>query len=137
MDVMLIRMNTIRPSMGSISLLAKLKNRNQMRKNVIILHLLVVRGKTVFLHFKLEVVIPPYNGWGDEDDISFAYRLIPTAPKKDYYKWMDSQGNLRYYAKLKTMIPEDIERRFIITFYLHDDTLLIYEPEQRNSGKHY
>jgi len=81
------------------------------------------------------LIIPPYNGFGDEEDsLGYVYRLMPIAPKKDYFKWMDNQICLRYYAKLNTKAPEDIDRRFIISFFLYDDGLLVYEPEQRNSG---
>jgi len=31
-------------------------------------------------------------------------------------------------------VPEDLERRFIISFYLADDTISIFEPAQKNSG---
>ena len=31
-------------------------------------------------------------------------------------------------------MPEDIDRRFIISFYLADDTISIFEPAQKNSG---
>jgi len=41
---------------------------------------------------------------------------------------------LRYTARLNTTIPEDIERRFIISYYLADNTVSIYEPFKRNSG---
>ena len=80
-------------------------------------------------------MIPPHNGFGDEEDsLGYVYRLIPKPPKKDYFKWMDNQIYLRFQAKLNTIKPEDIDRRFIITFFLHDDNVLVYEPSQRNSG---
>jgi len=87
-------------------------------------------------HFeKTEMVIPPYNGFGDEEDsLGYVYRLEPIPPKKDYFKWMDNQQYLRFKGKFNTKKPEDIRREFIITFFLHDDTVLIYEPVQRNSG---
>eukprot|EP01017_Pseudomicrothorax_dubius_P031185 TRINITY_DN3956_c0_g1_i1.p1 TRINITY_DN3956_c0_g1~~TRINITY_DN3956_c0_g1_i1.p1 ORF type:complete len:141 (+),score=32.87 TRINITY_DN3956_c0_g1_i1:435-857(+) len=81
------------------------------------------------------MVIPPYNGFGDEEDsLGNVYRLVPKPPKKDYFKWVDNQIYLRFVARLNTKLPEDVDRRFIITFYLNDDTLLVYEPQQRNSG---
>jgi len=81
------------------------------------------------------LIIPPYNGFGDEEDsLGYVYRLIPIPPKKDYFKWMDNQQYLRFRAKFNTTKPEDINREFIITFFLHDDTVLVYEPVQRNSG---
>lgn len=41
---------------------------------------------------------------------------------------------MRFTAKLNNRIPEDADRRFIISFYLADDTLSIFEPAQKNSG---
>lgn len=31
-------------------------------------------------------------------------------------------------------MPEDVDRRFIISFFLSDDSISIYEPAQKNSG---
>ena len=81
------------------------------------------------------MMIPPYNGFGDEEDsLGNVYRLVPLPPKKDFFKWVDNQIQLKMTAKLNTKNPEDVDRRFIITFYLNDDTVMVYEPQQRNSG---
>jgi len=81
------------------------------------------------------MIIPPYNGFGDEEDsLGNVYRLVPLPPKKDFFKWVDNQHQLKLTAKLNTKNPEDLDRRFIITFYLNDDTVMVYEPTQRNSG---
>jgi len=48
---------------------------------------------------------------------------------------MDNAGKvLRFTAKFNTRVPEDVDRRFIISFYLADGSLGIYEPAQKNSG---
>lgn len=80
--------------------------------------------------------IPPYNGFGaDEDTLSQQYRLVPQKPKGDFFKAMDNAGKvLRFTARFNTRVPEDVDRRFIISFYLSDDSLGIYEPAQKNSG---
>jgi len=84
---------------------------------------------------RANILIPPYNGFGDEEDsLGYVYRLIPKPPNKDYFKWMDNQSYLRFKAVFNTTKPEDVNREFIITFFLHDDTILVYEPVQRNSG---
>lgn len=85
----------------------------------------------------LALEIPPYNGFGNEEDtLGYVYRLIPKPPMKDYFKYVDNDKMiLRYTAKLNTTVPEDFDRRFIIQIYLSDDTLSIYEPAQKNSGK--
>jgi hypothetical protein len=79
---------------------------------------------------------PAYNGFGSEEDSlgSFLY-LMPKVPKRDFKKLMENDGvNLRFLAKFVDPAPEDSERVFIITFYMSDDTLGIYEKFQRNSG---
>jgi hypothetical protein len=80
--------------------------------------------------------IPPHNGFGDEiDSLGYVYRLIPEKPKKDFFKAVDNEGKiLRFTAKFNTRVPEDLDRRFIISFFLSDDSVSIYEPAQKNSG---
>lgn len=82
------------------------------------------------------IVIPPYNGFGDEvDTLGYIYKLIPDKPKGDFFKSVDNDKKiLRYTAKFNTRVPEDFDRRFIISFYLADDSISIYEPAQKNSG---
>lgn len=82
------------------------------------------------------LVVPPYNGFGDEQDtLGYIYRLIPQKPKSDFFKNVDNANKiLRFIARFNTRVPEDHERRFIISFYLADDTISIYEPPQKNSG---
>ena len=41
---------------------------------------------------------------------------------------------LRFEARFETTRPIDIDRRFIISYFLSDDTLSVFEPPQRNSG---
>lgn len=84
----------------------------------------------------LPIKVPPYNGYGDEaDSLGYVYRLVPKPPKKDFFKFVDNDKNLlRFTARLNTLNIEDVERRFIITFYLADDTISVFEPQQRNSG---
>ena len=56
-------------------------------------------------------------------------------PKIDFIKYVDNDKKiLRYTARFNTKVPEDVDRRFIISFYLADDTISIYEPSQKNSG---
>lgn len=85
---------------------------------------------------QVPIVIPPHNGFGDEvDSLGYIYRLIPKKPKGDFFKSVDNDKKiLRYTAKFNTRIPEDFDRRFIISFYLGNDTISVYEPAQKNSG---
>ncbi len=62
-------------------------------------------------------------------------RLEPKQPKKDYFKYIDNDKIiLRFLARLNTKVPEDVERRFLISFFLADDSIQVYEMNNRNSG---
>jgi hypothetical protein len=79
---------------------------------------------------------PAHNGFGTEEDSlgSFLY-LMPKVPKKNFKKLMENDGiNLRFLSKFVNPSPEDSERVFIITYYMSDDTVGVYEKFQRNSG---
>lgn len=86
---------------------------------------------------------PPFEGFqigSEEDTLANCIDLIPKPPRKDFIKFMrkDRQGLnsnvLRFVAKLDTTRPIDIDRTFIIFFYLSDDTIAVFERPQRNSG---
>lgn len=51
-----------------------------------------------------KVVVPPYNGFGDEQDtLGYCKKLIPEKPKKDFFKYVDNDGKiLRFTAKFNT-----------------------------------
>ncbi|XP_063070082.1 EF-hand domain-containing family member C2 [Engraulis encrasicolus] len=85
--------------------------------------------------------VPPYNGFGSEEDsLCSCQGLLPKPPQKDFKKLMekDRQGLesnvLRFVAKMETENPVDMERVFILSFYLSDDTIAVFEPTQRNTG---
>jgi EF-hand domain-containing protein 1 len=84
----------------------------------------------------IERQVPPHNGFGNEvDSLGYVYDLIPKKPKIDFFKYVDNDKKvLRYTARFNTKVPEDVDRRFIISFYLADDTISIFEPAQKNSG---
>lgn len=42
---------------------------------------------------------------------------------------------LRFKARLDTTKPIDMDRRFIISYFLSDDTIAVFEPPVRNSGE--
>jgi hypothetical protein len=89
-----------------------------------------------YLHNKA-LIIPPYNGFGDEEDsLINCTRLIPKQPKKDYFKYIDNDKIiLRFLGRLNTKVLEDVDRRFLISFFLADDSIQVYEMPNRNSGK--
>lgn len=82
------------------------------------------------------ITAPPHNGIGSEEDSlsSFLY-LVPKIPKIDYSKLMELSGViLRYEAKFVNPLSEDVNRRFVISFYMNNDTVQIFETFQGNSG---
>ena len=89
----------------------------------------------------MEKTYPPYNGFGgEEDSLGNCKDLIPKPPRKNFIQFMekDKQGLdskvLRFLAKLESNIPTDKNRNFIISYYLSDDTIEVFEPHVNNSG---
>lgn len=79
---------------------------------------------------------PPHNGFGTEEDSlgSFLY-LMAKVPKRDFKKLMENDGlNMRFLARFIDPQSEDKNRRFIITYYLNNGTVSIFEKFERNSG---
>ncbi|XP_059841391.1 EF-hand domain-containing protein 1 isoform X2 [Hypanus sabinus] len=81
--------------------------------------------------------IPPYNGFGSlEDSVQNCLSLIPKVPKRDLIKLLEKDKIvLRYEAKMESRYPEDNARRFILSFHVATDTISIFEPPLRNSGR--
>ena len=79
---------------------------------------------------------PSFNGYGDKFHAGTEWKsLIPKQPKKDYNKIIGLDGHrIRMTASIVSDNPDDQQRKFVITYFLHDDTLLVYEPPIRNSG---
>lgn len=81
--------------------------------------------------------VPPPTGFGsDEDSLGSIYNLVPKQPKRDEAKLMEFAGKtLRFLAKFdKPRAKEDAERKFIVAFWLADDTVSVFEPPLSNSG---
>ncbi|KAF7653715.1 hypothetical protein LDENG_00079090 [Lucifuga dentata] len=80
--------------------------------------------------------IPPYNGFGSlEDSLQNCLSLIPEPPKKDVIKLLENDHKvLRYSARLESQKPEDEGRRFILSYFLANDMISIFEKPSRNSG---
>ncbi|XP_028996745.1 EF-hand domain-containing protein 1 isoform X2 [Betta splendens] len=80
--------------------------------------------------------IPPHNGFGSlEDTLQNCLHLIPTPPKKNVLKMLENDHKvLRYSAMLDSPNPEDEGRRFILSYFLSNDMISIFEKPSRNSG---
>lgn len=82
--------------------------------------------------------LPPHNGFGEESDsIGNCKNLLLKPPKKDLVKWHAMDGQvLRFTGKLyKSPSLDESDRRFMINFYLGDDTIQVIEQAERNSGR--
>ncbi|XP_071949365.1 EF-hand domain-containing family member C2-like [Antedon mediterranea] len=84
---------------------------------------------------------PPYTGFGSEEDsLCSCMGLLPKPPRRDFIKFMEKDRHglesnvLRFVARLDTNKPIDVDRRFIISYFLSDDTIAVFEPPVRNSG---
>ncbi|KAM3603090.1 uncharacterized protein V6R79_016425 [Siganus canaliculatus] len=80
--------------------------------------------------------IPPYNGFGSaEDSLQNCFSLIPKPPKKNVLNLLENMNKvLRYSAMLDSQYPGDQGRHFILSYYLADDMISIFEKPSRNSG---
>jgi len=85
--------------------------------------------------------VAPYNGYGTlEDSLQNCMALLPKPPRKDMHKLMNKDKIiLRFQAKmvdsdLYKLSHSDQGRRFIISYFMMDDTIQIFEPPVRNSG---
>ncbi|EDS45541.1 EF-hand domain-containing family member C2 [Culex quinquefasciatus] len=80
--------------------------------------------------------LPPYNGWGShEDSEGNCITVEPHPPKIDFRKFVIyDRCNLRFGSRMISKIKENNDRFFVITYYLSDDTVSVYELQIRNSG---
>ena len=86
--------------------------------------------------------LPAYNGFGSlEDTTQNCISLIPKPVKKDFHKLMNNEKKiLRFITKLvegdrgDQLSFADKDRTFILSYFLADDTIAIFEPPARNSG---
>lgn len=77
--------------------------------------------------------IPPPTAFGSEEDSlrSCQGSLLPGPP---HQKKLGEDKKLSFFASLLSGGPDDLDRRFVITYYVQDGTLKVQEPPIRNSG---
>eukprot|EP00051_Salpingoeca_urceolata_P022734 m.376819 g.376819 ORF g.376819 m.376819 type:complete len:817 (-) comp20017_c10_seq12:104-2554(-) len=83
---------------------------------------------------------PPYTGFGSErDSLASVLNLRPKVPRKQAGAYAQRGPGLensafRFTARLNSSSPLDADRRFVVTFYLADDSIAIFESKVNNSG---
>ncbi|GMH37490.1 hypothetical protein BSKO_05363 [Bryopsis sp. KO-2023] len=85
--------------------------------------------------------LPPHNGYGLlEDTKQNCTSLLPKPPKKDFHKLMNKDNIiLRFSARMVEterfkLSVADRDRKFIVSYFMADDTISVYEPPVRNCG---
>jgi hypothetical protein len=85
--------------------------------------------------------LPPYNGFGSEhDSLASYFNLIPKPRKYDRTKQAALDSIIfRWKAKfdmdsMTAPNPDDHKRRFVVSFFMGDGSISIYEPPIQNSG---
>ncbi|KAF7284998.1 EF-hand domain-containing family member C2-like [Rhynchophorus ferrugineus] len=99
------------------------------------------KQKIVYIPKPKDRDLPPWNGFGTyEDSAQNCITVEPKAPHRDFKKFLLYDRNgldshiLRFEAKMKSKIPENCSRNFVISYYLTDDTVSVFEVAKRNSG---
>lgn len=77
--------------------------------------------------------VPPPTGFGSEEDSlrSVAGSLMPGPPP---VKKMGENKVLSFLCSLLSGGIDDVDRRFVLTYYVQDNTMKVVEPPVRNSG---
>lgn len=87
---------------------------------------------------KVKIVhpIPPYNGFGSEEDsLQNVFFLTQKAIKKDFNKmFLNDQYILRFEARNLSENKEENDQKYIVTFFCGDDTIEVYKLNIKNSG---
>ena len=82
--------------------------------------------------------IPPYNGFGTEEDSLLNVKYLNIGNKNiEYYvdKFKRDKHIFRFLCKLISPIKSDEDRQFLISFFLRDQSIQVYEIAGRNSGR--
>jgi EF-hand domain-containing protein 1 len=85
----------------------------------------------------------PYNGYGTLLDSEQNCRsLVPKPPKKDLRKLVNKDGMVLRFVCIfhpRADIGFDVQqadrnRQFVLSYFMNDDTIAVFEPPIRNSG---
>uniref|UniRef100_A0A7S0S6H3 EF-hand domain-containing protein n=1 Tax=Chlamydomonas leiostraca TaxID=1034604 RepID=A0A7S0S6H3_9CHLO len=85
--------------------------------------------------------LPPYNGYGTlEDSLQNCLALVPKPPRRDMHKLMNKDKIiLRFTVRIVETdthkhSPTDLARRFVLSYFMMDDSVQVFEPPVRNNG---
>ncbi len=85
--------------------------------------------------------VAPYTGFGTEEDSKTSCQgLEPRAPQRDFFKFMHKDRDgfdshiLRFSARLIVDGKVDVKRKFVVSYFLSDDTILVTLVPEQNSG---
>jgi hypothetical protein len=77
--------------------------------------------------------IPPSTGFGSEED-SLRSCQGSLMPGPIHHKMVGEDKKLIFTGCLLSGTTDDVDRRFVITYFVQDNTIKIQEPPVRNSG---
>lgn len=79
---------------------------------------------------------PPYNGFGSEEDSLSSWKSLDLRPPRldntNFNKYGDAV--VKYALRLDNGVANDETRRFVLSCFLADSTIAIFETVARNSG---
>lgn len=84
--------------------------------------------------------LAPWNLGALNDDEKELFKLMPKPPKKNFARLMNkSKTILRFKCRMvesarNSLSNADKDRRFVISYFVADDTISVFEPPVRNSG---
>lgn len=81
--------------------------------------------------------IPPHNGFGsDEDSLLTVFYLRPEcAVRRVIEHFKRDKHILRFNGRIINQNNTEAERKFVFSFFVADDSLLIFEEAGKNSGR--
>ncbi|KAF5307016.1 hypothetical protein FQR65_LT18488 [Abscondita terminalis] len=86
-------------------------------------------------------ILPPWNGYGSyEDSAQNCITVDMKPPRSDFPKFLkfDKQGFdsriLRFEARMISKIEENCGRIFVLSFYLNNDNISVFELARDNTG---
>ena len=97
-----------------------------------------IKSKNQSKEQKVVHPIPPYNGYGSEEDslLNVFYLDISNKNKERYIdRFKKDKHILRFSAKMISSNPSNEERAFLISFFCGDGTIQIFEIAGKNSGR--